>query len=232
MSSSKPISGPHSDLCFTGVKHTGGAAGKTTELGGIATNVAELKSGEAKGIILYFSDVHGPFYINNQLIQDYYAENGFLVLGVDYFFGDPIHNHPEPDFDRETWIETARSRAAKYTTIGYCFGATYAVDLASTDEVVAAGFAHPGPLTEDQFRNVKKPFLILAAETDRTFPQESRSRAEAILTEIGATYHLRLFSGVSHGFAVRGDPEIENSRWAKEEAAATVVSFFSRFTKA
>ncbi|KAF5349712.1 hypothetical protein D9756_008941 [Leucocoprinus leucothites] len=265
MSSSKPIAGPHSDHCFKGVKHTGEPVGKTLEFGGLSTYVSEPKSGEAKGIILFFPDVFGPFFINNQLLQDYFAENGFLVLGVDYFFGDGIHKHPEADFDRKTWIEAARSRAAaetpawiravqehygndkKYTAIGYCFGATYALDMAGTDQVVAgkvdtslslyyqaqsystAGFAHPGPLTEDQFRNVKNPLLILAAETDHAFPPESRHRAEAILQEIGASYHLRLFSGVAHGFATRGDPEVEISRWAKEEAAATVTNFFARF---
>ena len=49
-------------------------------------------------------------------------------------------------------------------------------------------------------------------ETDKTFPKESRRRAEDILEEIKATYHVQLFSGVSHGFGTRGDPEVENSR--------------------
>lgn len=33
-----------------------------------------------------------------------------------------------------------------------------------------------------------------------------------ILSENKSTYHVQIFSGVSHGFAVRGDPEVENSR--------------------
>jgi hypothetical protein len=49
-------------------------------------------------------------------------------------------------------------------------------------------------------------------ETDKSFPKESRRRAEDILEEIKATYHVQLFSGVSHGFGTRGDPEVENSR--------------------
>lgn len=32
------------------------------------------------------------------------------------------------------------------------------------------------------------------------------------MAEIKATYHVQLFSGVSHGFATRGDPNVENSR--------------------
>ena len=49
-------------------------------------------------------------------------------------------------------------------------------------------------------------------ETDKTFPKESRRRAEDILEEVKATYHVQIFSGVTHGFGTRGDPEVENSR--------------------
>jgi hypothetical protein len=68
------------------------------------------------------------------------------------------------------------------------------------------------------------------------------------LEEIKATYHLQLFSGVSHGFGTRGDPEVENSRisflkistrtiiidclilgWAKEKSAQGIIEWFLRF---
>ena len=85
-------------------------------------------------------------------------------------------------------------------------------------------------------------------EFDFTFSTESRRRAEDILIETKATYHIQLFSGVVHGFATRGDPNVENSRkfpiisfrgfnrhlpitgWAKEHAARTVIEWFDRFT--
>ena len=50
------------------------------------------------------------------------------------------------------------------------------------------------------------------SETDQTFPKESRRPAEDLLEEAKATYHLQLFSGVVHGFATRGDLEVENIR--------------------
>ena len=49
-------------------------------------------------------------------------------------------------------------------------------------------------------------------EIDKSFPKESRRRAEDILEEVKATYHVQVFSGVAHGFGTRGDPEAENSR--------------------
>ena len=49
-------------------------------------------------------------------------------------------------------------------------------------------------------------------ETNHTFSKESHCRAEDILEDVKATYHLQLFSGVTHGFGTRGDPDQENSR--------------------
>ncbi len=75
------LAGPHGDACFQGVKHSGTPAGKTIDIAGFSTYVAEPKSGEkVKGIILFFPDVFGPFSVNNQLLQDYFAENGELEL--------------------------------------------------------------------------------------------------------------------------------------------------------
>lgn len=49
-------------------------------------------------------------------------------------------------------------------------------------------------------------------EHDITFPTSERHRAEEILAEIKATYHVQVFSGVEHGFAARGDITLENIR--------------------
>ena len=44
------------------------------------------------------------------------------------------------------------------------------------------------------------------------FPLASRRRAEDLLLEGKKSYHIQLFSGVEHGWAVRGNPEVENER--------------------
>ena len=49
-------------------------------------------------------------------------------------------------------------------------------------------------------------------ETDLMFPKESRRRAEDILEEAKATYNVQIFSGATHGFGTRGDPNLEDSR--------------------
>jgi len=247
------LAGPPGDCCLKGVKHFGDPTGETITIAGVQTYISKpppaKDSLHDKKIILYLADVFGPFYINAQLLQDYYASHGFTVLGLDYFFGDPIHLHTnEEGFDRTAWIAKSMQRAkeafpkwikevrdiyganAKYSAVGYCFGGPFALELATTNDVVAAAFAHPAFLNEDHFKQITKPLLLSCAETDHTFPKESRRRAEDILEEVKATYHVQIFSGVAHGFGTRGDPEVENSRWAKEKSAQGILEWFIRFS--
>lgn len=61
-------------------------------------------------------------------------------------------------------------------------------------------------------------------EIDNALPAASRRRAIDILTENKATFHLQLFSGVAHGFATKGDPNVENSRKSHINLVAFEVS--------
>ncbi|KAJ7640312.1 hypothetical protein DFH06DRAFT_1000523 [Mycena polygramma] len=222
------IAHSHCEDCFTGFKHSGDAVGKTVTIADVLTYISEppanitSHSGPNK-VILFFSDVFGPFHLNNKLVQDCFASHGFLVLGLDYLLGDTWDAHPDEGFDRDTWIAMARVRAQDSvtpkwleavckSTVRYCFGRPFVMNLAGTDDIVAAAFPHPGFLTEDQFKNLKKPLLLSCAESDFTFPVEFRRRAEDILVEGKARYQIQAFSGVKHGFAVRGDPGSPDGR--------------------
>ncbi|KAJ7471972.1 Alpha/Beta hydrolase protein [Mycena latifolia] len=247
------IAHSHCADCITGVKHSGTPAGNTVTIAGVPTYVSDppataLEAGSPKKVILFFSDVYGPFFLNNQLVQDYFASQGFHVVGIDYFLGDPSYIHTEADFDFTAWLEKSHPRAdevkpkwleevrkiygaeSKYCAVGYCFGARFVMALGATDDIVAAAFAHPALLTEDHFRNLKHPLLLSCAEHDFTFSLESRRRAEDILIETKAKYQFQVFSGVQHGFAVRGDLENPDHRWAKEESARGIIGWFRRFT--
>lgn len=106
-----------------------------------------------------------------------------------------------------------------------------------------------GPFSPIFDQGIRRLILLLGfSETDFTFPLESRRRAEDLLIAAKAKYHIQVFSGVSHGFAVRGNPDVEQERecicsfvpsivnltviqgWAKEESARGVISWFNRFT--
>jgi len=252
--SNKVLAEVPGEHCLVGVKHTGDAKGHVETIAGAETYISVPPGADAsaahKKIILFFADVYGPLFINNKLIQDYLASHGFLVVGIDYFEGDPIHNHTgDEGFDRTAWMTNAKSRAAalvpkwtetvkekfgnsetKYTTVGYCFGAPFVMNHCAKQLVSAGALVHPAFLDEDDFRNLKAPLLLSCAEVDHTFGLESRRIAEDILVANKAVYHFQVFSGVAHGFAIRGNPEVENERWAKEESARGVVRWFDRFS--
>ncbi|KDQ51146.1 hypothetical protein JAAARDRAFT_211284 [Jaapia argillacea MUCL 33604] len=296
MSTNKVLASPPANCCVTGVKHSGTPQGYTIPLGGMETYVSEPKNGVegVKRVILYLSDIWGSLFLNSKLIQDYFAARGYIVLGPDYFFGNPPGLRlDDPAFDFDQGMKTALDKATevlpawykavkekygtdvKYFAVGYCFGAPHTLKLASSDEIVAAAIAHPAFLTEDDFRGIKSEHLSMAsslvpladlppsnlqnlsfslvlvssprtrpsstslrtlndpnlAEDDFLFPTPSRRIAEDILFGKKATYQLEVYSGVGHGFAVRGDPEVEHERWAKEESAKGIVGWFDRFSK-
>ncbi|KAI0290631.1 Alpha/Beta hydrolase protein [Multifurca ochricompacta] len=233
------------ECCTRTVQHTGTATGSFEVLANVNTYLARSPSNDGQDkhsrIIFFFPDVFGPLYINNQLLIDYFASNGYLVVAPDYFEGDIFDQiRSQPGFDLFDWATKKLTRGkeiipgwikaikAKY---GYCFGAPFTLEAAATDLVVAAAIAHPSFLNEDHFKNVKKPLFLSCAEVDQQFPLESRHRAETILAENKAVYHFQLFGGVSHGFAVKGDPDVPNEKFAKEESARSIIRWFDRFSK-
>ncbi|KAG1742676.1 dienelactone hydrolase [Suillus paluster] len=243
----------HSEHCFTAAAQSGTPVGRQEEIASVQTYVSEPKNpSESKAVILYFSDVFGPFIIHNQLTMDYYASHGFTVLGLDYFFGEPMQDcMNKPDFDRAAWMEKAYSNAKthtrpwvdavvkkygsdkKYCAVGFCFGGPPVFNLAKEDGLIVCGaIAHPAAPSEEltEIDECTVPILFSCAETDRTFPRETRRKVEDRLVEQKKTYYFQIFSGVNHGFAVRCDPNVENERWAKEECQRGMVAWFKRFT--
>lgn len=83
------LAGPIGDCCVQGVKHTGTAVGRTVEIGGVATYISEPSQTSSdvgrKRVIFYFADIYGPFYLNAQLLMDYYASQGTCSLKMNLF---------------------------------------------------------------------------------------------------------------------------------------------------
>lgn len=78
----------------------------------------------------------------------------------------------------------------------------------------------------DELRAIKGPFSISAAETDSIFTVELRHKSEDILKETKQPWQINLFSGVEHGFAVRGDVNVKQQKFAKEQAFLQAVAWF------
>lgn len=91
--------------------------------------------------------------------------------------------------------------------------------------------AHPSHIEETELRQIQGPLAIAAAEEDQIFPAEKRHQSEAILQELGLPYQLNLYSGVKHGFAVRGDPSDRQIRFAKQSAFLQALEWFGEYLK-
>ncbi|KAJ5122863.1 Sterol O-acyltransferase [Penicillium atrosanguineum] len=135
--------------------------------------------------------------------------------------------------------------------IGYCFGAKYAIRMLQPGGCDVAYLAHPSFVEIDELAAIKGPLSIAAAgqffalffkrfylvtnkdirntETDSIFPAPKRHESEDILAKTGQPYQINLFSGVQHGFAVRGDISKPIIRFAKESAFTQAVAWFNQY---
>ncbi|EED79645.1 predicted protein [Postia placenta Mad-698-R] len=231
------------DCCIKTVEHTGTARGVTETIAEVKTYISNPPAlDEKRNIIIFFADVYGPFFLNSQLIMDYWASHGYLVLAPDYFEGDPVQNHLSkvgPNYSIEYDFVPGKMIRAKQITppwidavkekYGYCFGAPFVMDSLAEDWTTAGAFGHPAILNEKHFRNLKQPLLLSCAEVDHTFPLDFRRKAEDILVEKKATYHIQVFSGVTHGFSLRGNVNDPVAKWAKEQSATAIKSWFDVF---
>lgn len=87
-------------------------------------------------------------------------------------------------------------------------------------------FAHPAFLKEQHFKDIQRPLFLSCAEHDFTFETDARNKALEILREAKKPYHLQLFSGVEHGFALRCDLSKPYERWAKEQSIRGIAEYF------
>ena len=88
---------------------------------------------------------------------------------------------------------------------------------------------HPSFVEGDELLGITGPLSISAAETDSIFTVEKRHESEVLLAKVGKPWQINLFSGVSHGFAVRGDPNNLIERFAKEQAFLQAVTWFDQY---
>ncbi|GAB0132250.1 hypothetical protein EsDP_00000691 [Epichloe bromicola] len=240
--------------CALGTLFEGTPKGKTTKIDGkIEAYVATPSEGKAKAGhgILYLPDVIG-IWQNSQLMADLFAESGYTTVVVDLFNGEPVKlNRPE-GFDIMKWLTEGSDGNNPHTpphvdpiveagikyikglgvtklgAVGYCFGAKYVVR--HYKDGIDVGFvAHPSFVEEDELAAITGPLAIAAAETDTIFPVEKRHKSEEILRGTKLPYQINLFSGVEHGFAVRGDLKIKTQKYAKEQAFAQAVSWFDHY---
>ncbi|OQE19092.1 hypothetical protein PENSTE_c016G08409 [Penicillium steckii] len=236
--------------CTVGVKHEGNANGQIKKIGDVEVYFSYPKDNSTKRAILLLTDVIGHRFINAQLIADQLAANGYFVVMPDLFHGDPVPLNRPSDFDLMSWLNGPPGHlpdrvepvvkavlqemktslgCERIGSVGYCFGAKYAVRLLQPGVVDVSYVAHPSFVEADELAAIKGPLSISAAETDAIFPTSKRHESEEILAKTGQPYQINLFSGVEHGFAVRADISKPLLRFAKESAFSQAVVWFNQY---
>jgi len=239
--------------CISGVRHEGTPEGKIEQIAGIECYVATPTIDYPKDkVILYLSDVFGIPLINNRLLADDFARNGFKVVMPDILVGDPIADEElnSGNFDFGAWFAKhpdsswqnvvdkvvgalKEQGVTRFGTTGYCFGAPPAFYLAFKNESHATVVSHPSrlqvPADLEKYRaESKAPLLINSCEVDQQFPKESQAIADEILGggKFSVGYERTYWDGCTHGFAVRGDLSNPKVKAGKEGSFKATVEFF------
>ncbi|XP_051208107.1 endo-1,3;1,4-beta-D-glucanase [Lolium perenne] len=224
-----------------------GGEGKVVDsFGGIKAYVAGAQ--ESKAAVVLIADVFGFEAPILRKIADKVASSGYFVVVPDLLHGDPYV--PE-DADRtiQVWLkehnpikafELAKPVIAALKeqgvssvgAAGYCWGAKVVAELAKANEIQAAVMSHPSFVTVDDIKEVKCPIAVLGAEIDRTSPPELVKQFEQVLSsnsEIGS--FVKIFPGVSHGWAVRYDSDDAAAVKNAEEALKDMTDWFNKNLK-
>ncbi|CAI7587883.1 unnamed protein product [Penicillium manginii] len=208
-----------SDICHLGVDS-------------IETYIATPKNNKTpEKAIIFLTDIFGIFS-NSKLLADEFAKNGYLTIIPDLFQGDQISTEvtdsgkadlpawlpKHQTVNVEPWVAASIKYALetlaikKLGAVGYCFGAKYVARFFEDHQIDVGFMAHPSFVTHEELNTIEGPLSIAAAETDSIFTTKLRHESEEILIKGGLPWQINLFSGVKHGFAVRGDPSIPSQK--------------------
>ncbi|OBZ68228.1 hypothetical protein A0H81_11842 [Grifola frondosa] len=202
--------------CFSGVCHEGDPQGKIEQIGGIECYVA-IPTGEypRDKVVLFLTDVFGIPLINNRLLVDDFARNGYRTVMPDLFEGDPMPSSEleRAKVDRQAWLgkhgpdswkaivdnvvaALKESGVTWIATTGYCYGAPPAFYLAFKNESHATAIAHPSrleiPVDLERYRDQSRaPIIIQSCDVDSAFPKEAQAIADEILGAANSPLAMR-----------------------------------------
>lgn len=242
-------SNPPGACCATGFKHEGTPVGETKNIGGVETYISAPKDNKTpQKAVLILTDIFGLF-VNSQLLADEFANNGYLAVMPDLFRGDAIkmgdmeagkvslpdwiQNHQVANVEPviESTIKHIRQDlgVSRVSGVGYCFGGKYVCRFLKNGKLDVGYTAHPSFVTHEELGGVTGPLSIAASEIDQIFTTQLRHESEETLSKTGQPWQINLYSGVTHGFAVRADLSNPHFKFAKEQAFCQAIAWFNQY---
>ncbi|KAJ2918928.1 hypothetical protein MD484_g1544, partial [Candolleomyces efflorescens] len=130
-------------------------------------------------------------------------------------------------------LKEKKSHYEKIGVVGYCYGGSTAIRLASTDFVHSAVICHPGSFSMKEVRQMKVPSSWACPEVDIFVPHATRLSAEAIFAAKkdkpeSFEYEFRDYPGTQHGFAARPNLAFPEIVEAHEKALEQTTSWFKK----
>ncbi|KAJ3977807.1 dienelactone hydrolase endo-1-3,1,4-beta-D-glucanase [Lentinula raphanica] len=127
----------------------------------------------------------------------------------------------------------AEKNYEKLGAVGYCFGGTLAVSMASTDLLNSVVICHPGSITPEAVEAMKVPSAWACAEGDMGFKPAMRRKAEEILAsrkdkENFVEYEFKDYKGTVHGFAARPNLAYPEVKAGYEGAFEQTIEWFKK----
>lgn len=94
---------PSGACCLKGTLHEGESRGTWETITGVETYITTPPANKSNGhVLLYFPDVWGMFP-NGLLVMDAFADEGYTVLGLDYFRGVSLHFYSASEQTPHSW---------------------------------------------------------------------------------------------------------------------------------
>ncbi|KAF2833670.1 alpha/beta-hydrolase [Ophiobolus disseminans] len=236
--------------CKTGFAWDGKFTGKEGTLG---KNKAYIAGDSKDAAILVVPDIFGWKLTNVRILADHYAkEANATVYVVDFFDGEVVDpdalSDPEKakNFDLMAFIgrhskeirwpevkacaQELKKQYSKVAAMGFCYGGWACMKLAADPSLIdAISTAHPSLLDKLELEAVKVPVQLIAPENDFAFTEELKKHALEVLPKTGVQWEYIYFAGLTHGFAVRGNPDDKKQKDGLERAKRSAVNFFNEF---
>jgi carboxymethylenebutenolidase len=195
----------------------------------------------------YLTEPSGPTRAGVVLVHDWYgqlphvraladalADAGLAALAVDLYDGRTTTDPGEAEklsgvmdraaaptrLDEAVSTLKARTDGGPVGVIGWSLGGSYAVGLATRDDIVAAVLYYAAG-DEDDAAKIHGPVLLHVAETDEFDPPEYYEGFVTALRAAGTEVEVRSWPGTEHSFANR-DVALHAPEQAAEAWAITV----------